>query len=375
MFVDEHDQWVRVIFDRPRTIGSIDVRTAQTPPSAAAPDPMHVTRLTAVLSDGSETPVRIADGRGQAVLPATPTDSLELRIDGVGGTDPEPFGIAEVTVKDADGARLRLEEQIQLPDDVIRKSTSSRRLRALLARAPVTYQISRLDRVDDHEVERVIRRRFRTLGTREYTVRGRLADGAAGFERPGRSKPDEAPPAGPTNGAGAPTGDPTACRDIGLTVDREPVLVRATTPGGAIDGCSPLTLGPGWHTLATRRRSGLRRVWLATNPIVAPTPPSNGTTRLTSLGRADFDVRSTTDAPAAIISGQSFDDGWSATLDGRDAGGAMSLDTQAAWEVGRAGAHHLVGHQDEQGPYRVALVVTAFGLLLCGFLVIRGRFR
>jgi arabinofuranan 3-O-arabinosyltransferase len=351
-FVDEHDQWTRVIFDRPRTIRSVDVRTAETHPSAAAPDPMHITRLTAVLSDGTEIPIRIADRRGHAVLPPTRTDSLELRIDGVGGTDAEPFGLADVTIEDAKGAPLHLEEQIQLPDDVIRRSGDSRRLRSLLGRAPVTYQVSRLDPVDGREVEPVIRRRFRTVATRDYTVRGRLDSEAT-----------------PT-----PTGDSAACRDIGLAVDRLPVPVRVTT-AGAIEGCSPLTLGPGWHTLRTRRQPGLRRVWLSTEPSTAPSPAPSDATRLTSLGRADFDVRATTRSPGTIISGQSFDDGWSATLDGRDAGGATSLDTQAAWDVGRAGRHHLVGHQDEQGPYRVALVVTVAGLLLCVFLVIRGRLR
>ena len=350
-FVDEHDQWIRVVFDQPRTIGGIDVRTAQTTPSAAAPDPMHVTRLTAVLSDGTEIPVRIANPRGHADLPPTRTNSLELRIEGVGGTDPEPFGLADIAITDRDGAPLHLREQIQLPDDIIRRSHGSRRLRSLLARAPVTYQFSRLDRVDDREVERVIRRRFSTVGTRAYTVRGRL-DGAA-------------------------PGDAATCRDIGLRVDRQPVPARVTTSTGAIEGCSPLTLGPGWHTLRTRRQPGLRRVWLSTGTTAAPAPapPPSHATRLTALGRADFEVRATTSGPAAIISGQSFDDGWNATLDGRDAGRATSLDTQAAWDAGRAGRHRLVGRQDEQGPYRVALVVTTAGLLLCLFLVIRRRFR
>jgi uncharacterized membrane protein YfhO len=93
-----------------------------------------------------------------------------------------------------------------------------------------------------------------------------------------------------------------------------------------------------------------------------------------SLGRADFDVESNADAPGVIISGQSADDGWSATIDGDDAGTQVSLDGQAAWSVD-AGQHRLEAEQGPQLLYLVAIGVTCLGLILCVYLVIRGRLR
>jgi hypothetical protein len=346
VFVDEHEQWLRVVFDRPRRLDRVDVVAAGSRPTPALPDPMHATRLAAVLSDGTSVPIDLHRGRGSTALPSRPTRSLELRIDETSGTDPEPFGLAEVAIRSR-GRTLDLREDVQVPDDVIRRAARSSRLRDALERAPVTYLFSRLDRLDDRRVETTLRRRFRTLGTRRYEVRGQL-DAAA-------------TPADPE------------CHDIGLVIDATPVPVHDTDGGFA--GCGPITLRPGWHALGTRRAPAIRRVALATDgdTLRAPTPrPAHA--RLRSLGRADFAIDATTSGAAAIVSGQSADDGWAATVDGRDAGTPLALDTQAAWPIRHAGTHHLDAHQDGQGPYRIALVVTALGLVLCGWLVVRGRF-
>ncbi|MEX2255488.1 MAG: alpha-(1-_3)-arabinofuranosyltransferase family protein [Acidimicrobiia bacterium] len=348
-FVDEDSQWVRVVFDAPRSLDSVAVVTAQTRRSAASPDPMHVTHVTAVLSDGTEAPIEILDGRGRAELPPAPTTSLELRIDGVGGSDPRPFGLAEVTV-DADGEPLDLREAIQLPDDVARAAERSPALRRALEEAPVTYQLSRLDRVDGRPVERSIQRRFRTVGTRDYTLRGT-------FE-------------------GDRTSTGSACADIGLRIDGSPVAVRDGATSGTFEGCAPISLDGGWHVVQTDERSDVRRVWLSTDGAnLVERTGERDRAQIAHLGRADFEVDATTHGPAAIISGQSSDDGWSATIDGADAGAQVSLDTQAAWHVEGVGDHHLEATQEPQTSYGIALVVTGLGLLLSLFLVIRGRFR
>ncbi len=92
------------------------------------------------------------------------------------------------------------------------------------------------------------------------------------------------------------------------------------------------------------------------------------------LGKADVEVDATLDTPGVIISGQSADDGWSATVDGDDAGTQVSLDGQAAWNVD-AGHHRLEAEQSPQRLYQVALGVTGLGLILCVYLLIRGRLR
>jgi hypothetical protein len=130
------------------------------------------------------------------------------------------------------------------------------------------------------------------------------------------------------------------------------------------------------HEVRTRRRPSVRRLWLSAGDQRAPAASSRrDAARLVSLGRADFDIDATTAGPAAIVSGQSADDDWSATIDGHDAGGPVTLDTQAAWRVADAGRHDVEARQDLQGPYRIALLVTAVGVLLCLFLLVRGRFR
>jgi arabinofuranan 3-O-arabinosyltransferase len=345
VFVNEHDQWLRVVFRRPRHLDRVDVVAAQARPTPGSPDPMRATRLSAVLSDGTSVPIELRNGRGGARLPAVATDSLELRIDGVTGTDPEPFGLAEVALRSG-GRTLDLREDIQAPDDVLRRVEASPRLRRAFDRAPVTYLFSRLDRVDDRLVETTIRRRFRTIGDRAFELHGRL-------EAPGALGP--------------------SCRDVGVRVDHSPVLVRGA--GRSFAGCAPLELSGGWHSLRTSRRPAVRRVWISSPGRATTSAPTHEAASLRALGRSSFGIDATTDGPAAIVSGQSADDGWSATIDGADAGPARSLDGQAAWLVQKSGAHRLTATQDPQTVYRIALVITAVGLLLCLGLVVRGRFR
>jgi arabinofuranan 3-O-arabinosyltransferase len=352
VFVDESSQWLRVDLRRPRVLDSVTVETTASRPTADAPDPMRIARLTAVLSDGTEIPVPLHHGRGQIDLPRRQTASLELRIDGVHGTDPQPFGIRDVRVR-AGGAPLDLREQIQLPDDVARAAARDDALHGALVHAPVTYQLGVADRVDGRAVEPTLQRRFRTVGTRVYDVQGRRT-------------------AGPT------LADAT-CRDLGIRVDGAPVPVRAGTTAGELVGCAPVTLDDGWHRVSTNRRSAVRRLWLSSGRPngVAPrgaAPGATGLGTITSLGRADLSATARTSGPGLLVSGQSADDGWRATVDGHDAGAPVALDTQAAWPVRSGGEHRLDAHQS-QTAYRIALAISAGGLVLCGFLVVRGRFR
>ncbi len=343
-FVDEIGQWVRVDLTEPTEIAHVDLVAAQTPPSARSPDPLHVTRATVILSDGSARSVELVDGEGHAEFGPTLTTSVEVRIDEVSGTDPRPLGFSEIMIDELD-----LDEVIQLPDDLARRAERSSRLRTLLEAAPVTYQLGRLERLDDHAVEPALRRRFRTIGDRSYTVRGRVD--------------------------GRPLADPTTCRDIGLTIDGRPVEVRGDqgSPASFV-GCADVRLDAGWHRLRTERDPSVRRVWLQAGDQPAGAPGNGTTAALVGRGRSDLEIDATTDRPGVIISGQSSDDGWSATIDGDDAGTQTSLDGQAAWAVG-AGRHHVDVEQSPQLTYQVALVVTGLGIVLCLYLLVRGRLR
>jgi hypothetical protein len=147
--------------------------------------------------------------------------------------------------------------------------------------------------------------------------------------------------------------------------------------------CAPVSLDAGWHTLDTTRASGIRSAVLASGADGAAltgslaTAPGGTAARATTTarGRNSFDVTVTTPGAATVIGGESYDPGWSATIDGRDAGAPTALDAQAAWTVPRAGTFHLEAHQGAQTIYEVALVVTLLGLVACGALVVRGRLR
>ncbi len=345
-FVDEDEQWVRVVFDGKRQVNGVELVAAQTKPSERSPDPMHVTAATVVLSDGTERSVDLVDGRGQVDFGGHRTDSVEVRIDGVGGTDPRPFGFSEITIDDLD-----LREAIQVPDDLLREAEETPRLRALLEAAPLTYQFSRLERLDDHAVEPTIHRRFRTLDDRAFVLQGRL-DGDS------LTAPDQ-------------------CRDIGLTIDDRPVAVRADDRPSSFVACEPVQLAPGWHTLRTEREPSVRRVWLrdvAEDREDGEQVAGGSDAALVDLGRDDLTVDATLESPGVIISGQSSDEGWDATIDGEDPGRQQSLDGQAAWPVD-AGEHRLEVEHGSQTAYRVALAVTGIGLVLCLYLLVRGRWR
>ena len=349
VFVDETDQWIRVELREPHDVTEVDLVAVHSPPTPTSPDPMRVARATIELSDGASRTVDLVDGRATARFPGTRSDSVEVRIDAVAGTDPRPFGFSEITIDDLD-----LREAIELPDDLARRAQRSPRLARLLARAPTTFQFTRLEPVDDRPVEPTLHRRFRTFGDRSYTVRGRLDPAAEPI-------------------------DAATCSDVGLTVDDAPVLVRGDRDAAgarAFVGCEPITLDEGVHTLDTRREPPIRRVWVETADDASAEPASDGdaAARLVERGRADVEVDVRTEEPAVVITGQSSDDGWSASVDGEDAGTQTSLDAQAAWTVD-AGEHTLRAEQAAQGVYRVALVVTALGLLLCVVLVVRGRLR
>ena len=344
---------LRVRFKEPQRLTRVTVVPAQAPATAARPDPYRPGRATLHFSDGSRVPIDLAHGTATATFTPRSTSSLAIRIDSVVGTDPAPFGIAEVSVGDLD-----LHERIQVPDDVFTRAARSPKLRAGLATAPIVYSFRRLPPLDGREVETTLRRRFRTVDTRTYSLVGTTD---------------------------APTVLSGQCTDVGLAVDGLAVPVRASDAAqrGAFMACAPVALDGGWHTLDTTRASGIRSAVLASgadgNALTASLAPApRGTAAratTTARDRNSFDVQVTTPGAATVIGGESYDPGWSATIDGHDAGAPTAFDTQAAWTVPRAGAYHLDAHQDAQTIYEVALVVTLLGLVACGVLVVRGRLR
>jgi hypothetical protein len=71
-----------------------------------------------------------------------------------------------------------------------------------------------------------------------------------------------------------------------------------------------------------------------------------------------------------VTTGQSYDPGWVATVDGRSLGSAQPLDTLSGWQVEAPGPHEIVMRYTPQHRFRLALLLTALTLLLCVLLVV-----
>lgn len=360
----------RVRFREPQVLRRVEIVGAPGIPSARYPDPFRVTRVSVELSDGTKIPVVLDGDRATVDLPAVPTRSLTVRITGATGSGFRPYGLAEVAV---DGLDLR--ERIEVPTELVHRAEQDPSLRAALTRAPAVFQFGRTDRVDGVIVERALRRRFHTIGSREYEVWGRV-------ERDRRNP-------SPTVDAlldDAATGR-SECRDLGLTVDGAPLLVRADAPTIASTGpdpaegpvasvgfvgCDRIALDSGVHDLDTGDDVLVRRVWLATD---RPETGREGQIVDDRRGRASVDLAVTVPAPAWLMAGFSSDPTWQGTVGEHDARPPVTLDAQAAWPIDQAGTVEFAARSSAQRVYLGALLVTLGGLVLCVVLVVRGRFR
>jgi hypothetical protein len=287
-----------------------------------------------------------------------------VTIDGKAGSGIHSYGFAEITIPGVDAR-----ESIQLPDDVARRADRSAKLRALVTRAPITYELGRQNQVDLKEVELVLRRRIRTVGERSYSIRGDLEFDAR------HPSPAVAALLADAPGVG--------CRAVGVTIDGHSVPLEVDTArSGAstathrrtvpVVSCANITLAGGWHMLDTGA-SSVRRLALSSGDIKAE--PTTATATTVSRGSNTFEVRGTTPRPAYLIAGGSSSPEWSARINRGTATKDISLDTQAAWPIKAAGAYRVDGRLDAQSVYRWSLFVTGASLILCLWLVVRGRLR
>jgi len=340
---------ITVNFPHPRELSSVSLT------ASPGPGPQrHVTRATVLLSDGTRVPADLSSGTAKVRFRPQRTRWVKVVIDEVHGPGLSPVGLSEIAIPGAD-----LREVIEVPDDVVRAASNRRELADALAGATVSYQFHPLATVAGlEEVEPVMRRAFRTLGTRQYSVTGAFA-------------PSSNPAFDPSVNA-AVRAAPDMCHDA-LRVDGTPVAVRvqSTAPGDAprFVPCTPLTLAPGGHILETEPSFRLAWVELSTGSPPPTAPPAG--LRTTERGSDRVDVRVRAPQRASVIIGQSFDPTWHATVDGDNMGEAVALDTQAGWIVHRRGVYSLDAEVTAQPLYLASLAVTSIGLATCLFLAIR----
>lgn len=150
---------------------------------------------------------------------------------------------------------------------------------------------------------------------------------------------------------------------------------RAGGTKGRVAGGRETEVGPGEHVVQTLygRETGidLDRLVL-TSPGVSASPPAIGpTSHVTHQGRSSLDVRIDPAAqPYWLVLGQSFNDGWRATVGGRSLGPPQLVDGMSAgWLVDPAvvggGAISVSIQWTPQRLITTALRISMFGALIC----------
>jgi arabinofuranan 3-O-arabinosyltransferase len=210
---------------------------------------------------------------------------------------------------------------------------------------------------------------------------------------------------GVTRPAPAPVLD-SGCRTDLATLDGQPLPIRVSgdtrtaSEHGALrlEACAgdPIHLSAGQHILRTAPGAGsgldLDAIALASAAGGDATAPSPGGPVLPAASRTSAprlhlehfgatEVRATVDRatrPFWLVLGQSYSDGWKATVNGRDLGSPQVLDGFAnAWLVRPDGRGTMTVNFTftPQKPVWVASVVSGFALLLCAALALFARRR
>jgi arabinofuranan 3-O-arabinosyltransferase len=164
------------------------------------------------------------------------------------------------------------------------------------------------------------------------------------------------------------------CRDDLLTIDDEPVPLTVGADG-TVTTCNgvPLHLSPGPHDLRTAPGSDsgldLDQLTLSTRPASpAPSVAGDASVSVLDQGRVSMDVRVRAAAPTWLVLGQSWSDGWKATLNGKDLGAPVLVDGFAnGWLIdpGDAGAVTVELRWTPQKIVWAGLGISILGALAC----------
>lgn len=347
---DQEGITLRVELREPRALGGMALAPVETTGSAP-----RVTEVEVTSSDGSHRRVDLSDGATEVDLAAGPSSWFELEITEVTGTALGPVGFTEVAVEGLD-----LEEWIQLPDDLVRRGGDAPAVAAAVAAAPLTITMTRDRPEAPFPVEPNLRRRFRLGSEHRFTLRADVTPVAESDADALRSLVE-------------------GCDDTLLELDGERVGLTLADPedevlpgvATEVASCAPIDLGAGWHTLASDG-SGLDRVVLDDAATIEAVDPPPGEVRVLRAGPDSQHLR--VDAPEGgiLITGESWDERWVATVDGDDLGAAAPYDTLGGW---RLPAGQDMDVRLQLGPargHRIALVVTLAGAVACLILVGRG---
>ena len=176
--------------------------------------------------------------------------------------------------------------------------------------------------------------------------------------------------------------EPDACNDTSVTVDARPVAVRLAD--GDLDralagervpftGCEDLPLAAGRHTVGTADAI-VDDLSLASGRVDEVTPSPAPAVEVLERSAGHLRLRVDSEGDALVSTGQSFDEGWRATVDGEDLGPPRAVGTLTTWSL-PAGTHVVDLTYAPERTFRGALLATVVGLALCAAIVLRPVLR
>ena len=342
---------IRLRLDAPRLIESV---TLQPLPSG----PSRITAVAIRVGDNQVVQVLPPDGSAVKAL-IVPTRADEVQVTILGQTPGlNPVGISSINVDD-----ITVREVTRLPETMSRLAKGAdAATRRRLAALPLEIELARAqgavaDPGDDEESQ--LDRRFTLPDVRTMTFSAELA--SSGTD--------------PAVVAAAAAGGDDTCRTV-ARLDGTALQARVTsTPNQVaagrilLEGCSPLDLAAGRHQLRGVFGWRLDHVRLS-----APGAESDGArtvrpdgSRLRIASRTATRIEATLGASAEgarlFRLGEAYDDRWSLSIDGRDAGPPILVDGYSTgWRVdGRA--HRLVITFSAERVVKATFVLSLAGLV------------
>lgn len=361
---DQEGITLRVDLREATTIGRVRVDPLDAPRSAR--------RLTAVdvrFSDGTRQRLDLTDGATEVDVDAGSSTWVEITIAGVSDGADRPVGIREVELEGLD-----LREWIALPDDLARAAERDDTLADALGEVPFSALMTRDQPEAPFPVEPILRRRVRLPHDADVTVTA-------------VARPLDAETVDLLTGLRDECGS-----DEALTIDGEAVPLTLADPEAPLDvgrtvalrSCDPVAMDAGWGEVETRAGGVIESVRLDSgDPPVAVAGDEPVGAGAPVAGEVQVDERSpdrmelTVDAPdgAVLVTGESYDERWFATVDGRDLGAADLYDGQSGWVL-PAGTDLQVELRFRPGNrFRIASWVTLAAVAACLALVATGRGR
>ena len=366
-------QSLTVTFDRPRSVASLRLDFLQKVGVNVAA--VRVTTDHGVI-DSLVPPatIRYDDNakpvaeQPSATVPVDPADTLHLTVEvlAVAGTGNNRVGMTEVHIIGSDGVEIPLDPVVEMPTTLDRLvSELSPEDQARVAAAPydvvMRRQIAHGDPQDDEEA--TLRRAFEMPQDRTFRVYGTFTHQKVTDAR----ITDNVDPRDATK--------PSPCFSIG-TIDGKPlnIWVNGTRDdllsgkGVAFGSCfnDQLSLGAGRHELITDPGWPIDVLSLSSGGDVQATTTTPPTVTVTRNSATTKTVEvSASDSPYYLVTGIGYDARWHATIDGKPLGPATVIDGYSVgWRIDQPGPHRIRLGFGPQGAMNLALLISAFGLVL-----------